>query len=53
MISDVMRGNSDFCAGIWVMAVSVVRAHRETDGEVWKNAVPICLKYLAALMHFD
>ncbi|KAL6458996.1 hypothetical protein MHYP_G00324680 [Metynnis hypsauchen] len=45
--------NPDSSRSIWVMAASAIRAQRETDGGVWENAVPICLKYLAALIRFD
>ncbi len=49
----VSMGSWMFCQCIWVKAETVFRALGETDGVARKDAAPICLKYLAALIHFD
>ncbi len=49
----VSMGSWMFCQCIWVKAETAFRALGETDGVARKDAAPICLKYLAALIHFD
>lgn len=49
----VSMGSWMFPQCIWVKAKTAFRALGETDGVARKDAAPICLKYLAALIHFD
>lgn len=50
----VSMGSWMFPQCIWVKAKTAFRAaFRETDGVARKDAAPICLKYLAALIYFD
>lgn len=49
----VSMGSWMFSQCIWVKAETAFRALGETDGVARKDAAPICLKYLAALIHFD